>query len=78
MSQSFFGLKGIILKEIVPKFAFFFKFHSINSPSHLNPLVLMLNYSSIQPSYETHGFGHYLSCYYFSHEGKMWAKVTPA
>ena len=38
----------------------------------------MLNYSSIQPSYETHGFGHYLSCYYFSHEGKMWAKVTPA
>ena len=41
----------------------------------------MLKYSSIQPLYETHGFGHYLSCYYFfvrRQEGKMWAKVTLA
>ena len=57
----FFALKGIILKKIV----LFYYFHSPNSTSHLNPVVLMLKYSSIQRAYETHGFGPYLSCYSF-------------
>ena len=57
----FLGLKGIILK----KFVLFNYFHSPNSTSHLNPVVLMLKHSSIRLSYETHGFEPYLSCYSF-------------